>query len=92
MGMGPGPLAEGAGGTLDPSSGTGIVDDRQGRDTAVHKDLQGSVDRGCLGHDSHVAEGADTQLLHRFLQEAWLGDGGALQRGRAELGWHLRTH
>lgn len=66
------------GGSLVPSPGTGIVDDGQGRDAAVHEDLQGSIDGGGLGHDSHITEGADAQLLHCFLQEAWLGDGGAL--------------
>lgn len=65
------------GGSLVPSPGTSIVDDRQGGDAAVHEDLQGGIDGGSLGHDGHVVERADAQLLHRFLQEAWLGDGGA---------------
>lgn len=77
-----------------PSPGTSIVDDRQGRDTAIHKNLQGSVDRGSLGHDSQVTEGANAQFLHCFLQEAWLGNGRTLQwtgQGWAGTYTHLDT-
>lgn len=79
------------GGSLVASPGTSIVDDGQGRNTAVHEDLQGSVDGGSFQHDSDITEGAYTELLHCFLQEAWLRDGGALHDSRAGLGWHLHA-
>lgn len=77
--------------SLFPSPGTSIIDDRQGGDTAIHKNLQGSVDRGSLGHNGQVTESANAQFLHCFLQEAWLGNGRILQWDRAGLGWHLCT-
>lgn len=77
--------------SLFPSPGTSIIDDGQGGDTAIHKNLQGSVDWGSLRHDSQITEGANAQFLHGFLQEAWFGDGRILQWDRAGLGWHLHV-
>lgn len=75
--------------SLFPSPDTRIIDDRQGRDTAIHKNVQGSMDWGSLRHDSQITEGANAQFLHCFLQEAWLGDGRTLQWDRAGLNWQL---